>query len=58
MWETPLKQIYRLNGVIYNSETELKVAKKFKTRLSKPNQSRLSRIYEIQIHLKVENLRI
>ena len=31
IWETQLKQAYRLNAVICSSEIELKVAKKFKT---------------------------
>jgi len=44
-------------AVIYSSETELKVAKKCKTRLSNSNpiQIRLSRIYKIHIHHKAEN---
>ena len=37
MWETPSKQTYRLNAVICSTETELIVAKKFKTRLLNPN---------------------
>ena len=44
----PANQIVIISGldaVIYSSETELKVAKKFKTRLSNPMQIRLSRIY-------------
>jgi len=32
-----MKETHRLNAVIYSSETELKVAKKFKTRLLNPN---------------------
>ena len=54
IWETPLKQTYRLNAVIYSSETELTVAKMFKIRSSNPIQIRLCRIYKI--HHKAGNL--
>jgi len=62
MWETPLKQTCRLNAVIYRSETELKVAKKFKTRLSNPIQIQLIRIYKMQsksnTKLKIRRIQI
>ena len=54
-WESPLKQTCTLNSVIYSSKPELKIAKKFKTRLSNPIRIRLSKIYKIKIHHKAEN---
>jgi len=38
MRETPLKQTYKLNAVIYRCETELEVTRKFKTKLWNPIQ--------------------
>jgi len=37
MWETPLKQNYSFDAVIYSSKTELNDANKLKTRLWNPN---------------------
>jgi len=51
-------KFHGLNGVTCSSEPDLKVVKKFKTRLSNPTpiQIRLSRILNlIQIHHQVEN---
>jgi len=49
LWETPLKQTYKIITVIYSSETELTVPSKFQTRWS--SSIRLGRIYQIQIHV-------
>jgi len=43
------------SNLFYSTETKLKVAKKFKTRLSNPIQIRFRKIFIIQIHRKAEN---